>query len=76
MMSSLPWRSACGWKWKENARQIGDRTQWHMSPRKDCQGLEDREVPAPGGSWEGFLEEEEVRLGWEGLAPWPLELFP
>lgn len=43
---------------------------------RTAKGSEDREVPAPGGSWESFLEEEEVRLGWEDLAPWPLKLFP
>lgn len=58
------------------ARQVGDRPWWHESQERTAKGLEDREVPTPGGSKEGFLEEEVVGLGWEDLALWPLELFP
>lgn len=46
-----------------------------MSPRKDCQGLGGQRGSCTQGvgvgSWESFLEEEKVRLGWEDLAPWP-----
>lgn len=68
LMSSLPWRSAFRWKWKENARQIGDEPRWHVSPRKDCQGLRGQRGSCP---WGKLGELPGGRGGEAGLGPGP-----